>query len=136
MEKRENNATSKPGKMANIRAARKANRKPAMVTVFSEYFSIRIPDGIDITPYATKKENGRNPARPMLRSKLSIISGMSGPRILVKNEMTKKIKKIRSTIKIFRFMGISLISEQGFVRGSGGIKRLSRLVTKFFLNVN
>jgi hypothetical protein len=106
IEKRENKATSKPGNKAKRRAARKASKKPPIVTVFSEYFSIRIPEGIDITPYATKNEKGRNPARPMLRSKLSIMSGMSGPRILVRNEMTKKIKKIRRTIKIFLFMGL------------------------------
>jgi hypothetical protein len=63
-----------------------------------------------MTPYATKKEKGRNPARPMLRSKLSMMSGISGPRILVRNEITKKIKNIRRTIKLFLFM------DSGFCR--------------------
>jgi len=48
---------------------------------------------------ATKKEKGRNPARPRLRWKLSIISGTSGPSILVRNEITKKIRNTSPTIR-------------------------------------
>jgi hypothetical protein len=80
------------------------------VTGFSEYFSINIPEGIDMTPYATKKEKGKNPARPMLRSKLSIMSGISGPSMFVRKEMTKKMRKIRPTINVFLFMGLSVIA--------------------------
>ncbi len=81
--------------MANTSAATNANTNPAISTVFSEYRSINIPEGMDITPYATKKENGKKPAIPILRSKLSMISGTNGPRMLVRKEITEKIKKIR-----------------------------------------
>jgi hypothetical protein len=37
-------------KIANVRAASNASTNAAIRTVFSEYFSINIPDGIDITP--------------------------------------------------------------------------------------
>jgi hypothetical protein len=40
-----------------------------------------------------------------LRSKLSIISGTSGPMILVRKEMTKKVSNINPIIKIFLFIG-------------------------------
>src|SRR5688572_33066437 len=84
--------------MANTSAAANANAKPPIKTVFSEYRSIKIPEGMDITPYATKKENGRKPAIPILKSKLSMISGTNGPSILVRKEITEKIKKISATM--------------------------------------
>jgi len=59
---------------------------------------------MDIMPYATKNENGRNPASPMLRSKLSMMSGTNGPRMFVRNEMTEKIKKMRRTISVLCFI--------------------------------
>lgn len=97
-------ATSNFGNNAKSRAAKNASEKPTSVTIFSEYFSIRIPEGMDITPYATKNEKGKNPARPMLKSKLSIMSGISGPRMFDKKEITKKIRKISATIRLFLFM--------------------------------
>ena len=90
--------------MANTSAATNANTNPAISTVFSEYRSINIPEGMDITPYATKKENGRKPAIPILKSKLSMISGTNGPSMLVKKEITEKIKKINATMTRFDFI--------------------------------
>ncbi len=70
----------------------------ASITGFSLYFSINIPAGILITPYATKNEKGRKAANVKLRSKLLIISGIIGPSIFVSKEITKKIKNIRTTM--------------------------------------
>src|SRR3989337_1086004 len=112
MEKRDKSAISNVGRIAKRSAAAEASTNPMIRTVFSEYFSIKTPEGMDITPYATKKENGKKPASPMLRSKLSIISGTSGPRILVRKEITEKIKNIRRTINVFFF--IKYFCERGF----------------------
>jgi len=49
---------------------------------------------MDIIPYAKKKEKGRKAAIDKLKLKALIISGMSGPMIFVKNEITKKTNKI------------------------------------------
>ena len=108
MAKRDINAVWKVVNIANKSAARKARINAEIITLFSEYLSINIPEGIDITPYATKKEKGKNPAMPMLRSKLVMISGTSGPRMLVKKEITAKIKKISATIIRFGFISLNL----------------------------
>jgi len=55
-------------------------------------------DGIDITPYAIKNENGRRPARRSLSLKSLINSGESGPITLVKKEITKNVSIISATI--------------------------------------
>jgi len=52
-----------------------------------------------MTAYAIKNEKGRSPARAKLNLKLSMISGTSGPIMLVRKETTKKIKNIRQTKK-------------------------------------
>jgi hypothetical protein len=54
-----------------------------------------IPAGIDINPYAIKKENGSIPVIVPVREKLSLTLGFIDPRIFVRKEMAKKIRKIR-----------------------------------------
>src|SRR5688572_4050286 len=125
------NAIRNVGTIANNNAAIVARTNPAIKTVFSEYFSINIPDGIDITPYATKKENGKNPASPILRSKLSMISGTSGPRMFVRKEMTEKMRKIRRTMNVLCFMSdvsrYPLIVNRGCEDGCGRGNLFGRL---------
>jgi hypothetical protein len=104
MENKEMSATPKVGNTANSIAPPKANKKALISKDFSGNFSTNIPEGMDMTPYATKKAKGRNPANPILRLKLSMISGIIGPRILVRKEMTKNIRKIRMTINVFLFI--------------------------------
>lgn len=55
------------------------------------------PAGIDMTPYAIKNANGRTATSVKLNSKSSIISGTRGPMIFVRNEITKKVRKMRPT---------------------------------------
>jgi hypothetical protein len=100
---KEGSATENRGNKANSSAPAKARKKAAIITNFSEYFSIRIPAGTDIIPYAMKNENGKKPAIPIPKPKLFMISGIIGPRIFVRNDMTKKISKISSTISGFLF---------------------------------
>ena len=50
-----------------------------------------------MTPYAIKKANGSTATSVKLSLKSSIISGTSGPMIFVKNEITKKVRKMRLT---------------------------------------
>jgi hypothetical protein len=83
--------------MAKRKEAASAMAKETTRTVFSLNFSISTPAGIDITPYAIKKEKGRNPARPKLSLKSSKMFGTSGPRMFVNNEITKKIRKTSPT---------------------------------------
>ena len=73
--------------------------KAKSITNFPPYFSVMTPAGIDIKPYATKNAKGKNETKVKLRLKELIISGMSGPIILVKNEMTKNVNKTRPTMK-------------------------------------
>jgi len=54
-----------------------------------------IPAGIDINPYAIKNENGSIPVMVPVREKLSLTLGFIDPRIFVRKEMAKKIRKIR-----------------------------------------
>jgi len=58
-----------------------------------------IPAGTDIIPYAIKNENGRKATKVKLSLKELIISGISGPIMLVKNEMTKNVNNTKPTIK-------------------------------------
>jgi hypothetical protein len=44
-----------------------------------------------------KKENGSNPVIVPVNEKLSLTFGLIDPRMFVRNEMAKKIKKIRMT---------------------------------------
>ena len=46
-----------------------------------------------------KNENGKKAASVKLKLKLDIISGIMGPNIFVINDITKKVKKIKPTIK-------------------------------------
>ena len=48
--------------------------------------------GIDIGPYAIKKAKGINPTKASFKLNVLLISGLRGLRILVKNEIIKKIK--------------------------------------------
>jgi hypothetical protein len=59
-----------------------------------------------MTPYATKKANGRKAAIVKLSSKLSIISGTRGPMIFVRKEMTKKMIRIKPTKRGFLIIRI------------------------------
>ena len=77
-------------------------RKPPNNTGFSPKRSISNPAGIDMMAYARKKEVGINPAiARSLRLKLWIMSGMSGPRILVINEMVNQNAIISANIPKF-----------------------------------
>ncbi|GAA6203673.1 hypothetical protein NBRC116600_04700 [Thalassotalea sp. SU-HH00458] len=104
MENKDNIATRNDGLIAKTNAPIADNKKAEIITGFSEYFSTKIPDGIDITPYATKNAKGKKPANPTLSSKLCIMSGIKGPKIFVKNEITKKTTKTKATtIKLVIF---------------------------------
>ena len=50
-------------------------------------YSTKNPEGIDITPYAKKNENGRKAAIDKLKLNALIMSGTRGPIIFVKNEI-------------------------------------------------
>lgn len=52
---------------------------------------------MDMTPYAMKNANGRTATSVRLNWKSSMISGMSGPMMFVRNEMTKNVRKMRTT---------------------------------------
>jgi hypothetical protein len=67
------------------------------MTFFSWYVSSSIPAGIDMTPYAIKKEKGRRETKVRFRSKLWIKSGIIGPMMFEMNEITKKVIMIRKT---------------------------------------
>ena len=71
--------------------------KAATMTGFSWNFSMSKPAGIDITPYAIKNANGSTATSVRLSLKSSIISGTRGPMIFVRNEITKKVRKMRLT---------------------------------------
>ena len=73
---------------------------------FSPNSSIKNPEGIDINPYAAKKDKGKNEAIFKLKLKLLIISGTNGPIILVKNEIIKNINMIKQNNKGFFLMVI------------------------------
>jgi len=77
--------------------------KEISITNFSPFFSMMIPAGIDINPYAIKNENGRRETSVRLKLNVLIISGISGPIIFVKNEITKKVNKTKPTKKGFFF---------------------------------
>ena len=81
-----------------MNAPAKANENAATSMVFPPYFSTNIPEGIDMNPYAIKNANGRSETSTRLRLKLSMISGMIGPRIFERNEMTKNTARISRTI--------------------------------------
>lgn len=74
------------------------NPKDIDRSFFGLCLSDKNPAGIDITPYAIKKEKGRSPVRNRLRSKLSLTSEMIELRILVIKEMAKNITNTRRTI--------------------------------------
>ena len=74
------------------------NKKANKSTGFALYFSFKMPEGIDITPYAIKKENGKNPANLLLNLKLSAIFGSNEPKMFVIKEITKKMAITSATI--------------------------------------
>jgi hypothetical protein len=65
-----------------------------------------IPEGIDIKAYAIKKEKGSKPVIVPLSAKLSLTFGLIEPRIFVRKEMAKKIRKIKTTRKYFLLISI------------------------------
>ena len=71
--------------------------KAATMTGFSWNLSISSPAGIDMTPYAMKNAKGSTATRVRLKLKSSMISGTRGPMMFVRNEMTKKVRKMRPT---------------------------------------
>jgi hypothetical protein len=54
-----------------------------------------IPAGIDINPYAIKKEKGSIPVIVPVKEKLSLTLGFIEPSMFVRKEIAKKIRKIR-----------------------------------------
>ena len=102
--KSETRAILKEGNTANSIVPINHSIKARIIAFFSAYFSTSIPAGIEKTPNAIKKENCKNPAIPMLKSKSLIISGIIGPIIFVKNEIVKKTSIISPTRNIFFFI--------------------------------
>jgi hypothetical protein len=51
-----------------------------------------------MTPYAIKKEKGSTATNVRLKSKPLIISGIKGPIMFVRNEITKNVSRISPTI--------------------------------------
>jgi hypothetical protein len=93
----EHKNTGNTGKRENNSAPENASTHARIKLFFSSYFWTIIPEGIDIKAYAIKKENGSNPVIVPFKEKLSLTFGLIEPRILVKKEMAKKIRKIRIT---------------------------------------
>jgi hypothetical protein len=91
---RENRKTGNEGKTENIRAPETESIQARVRLFFSRYFCISMPAGIDIKPYAIKKEKGSIPVIVPLSVKLSLTFGLIDPRILVTKEITKNIRKI------------------------------------------
>jgi len=92
--KSENRNTGNEGNIENNRAPEKERIQARVRLFFSRYFWISIPAGMDIKPYAIKNEKGSIPVMVPLSVKLSLTLGLIDPRILVTNEITKKIRKI------------------------------------------
>jgi hypothetical protein len=57
-----------------------------------------MPAGMDINPYAMKKAKGNKDTMVRLKSKPVMMSGMIGPMMLERNEMTKKVNKMMNTM--------------------------------------
>jgi hypothetical protein len=95
--KSEHKNTGKTGKNENRSAPHKARIHAKTRLFFSSYFCTIIPDGIDIKAYAIKNENGSSPVIVPFREKLSLTFGFIEPRIFVRKDMAKKIRKIRIT---------------------------------------
>lgn len=81
------------------KAPKNAIPKAKSITNFPPNFSVITPAGMDIKPYATKKANGRKETKVKLKRKELIISGISGPMIFVKKEMTKNVNNTKPTIR-------------------------------------
>ena len=92
-------AISYLGKRPKSSAPIKATIKAKSITNLPPNFSVITPAGMDIKPQATKNAKGKKETNVRLSLKECIISGMSGPIILVKNEMTKNVNKTRPTMK-------------------------------------
>src|SRR5690606_5795577 len=121
MRNKEGSATPNRGKTANSNAPTNASPNARTITRLPVYFSCSRPAGIDMMPYATKNENGKNPASPTLSEKLLMMSGMIGPRIFVRKDMTKNTRRIRMTIageRIDVFTCLSCRTDNGFYSSS------------------
>jgi hypothetical protein len=94
---REHRKTGNIGRSENNIAPEKARIQANTKLFFSSYFWTIIPEGIDIKAYAIKKENGSNPVIVPFKEKLSLTFGLIEPRMLVRKEMAKKIRKMRIT---------------------------------------
>jgi hypothetical protein len=89
--------TGNTGRSENNIAPENARNHARTRLFFSSYFCTNIPEGIDINAYAIKNEKGNKPVMVPFRVKLSLTFGFMDPRILVKKEIAKKIKKISIT---------------------------------------
>ena len=94
----ENMNTPNEGNPANRMEAARASKKANSISTFSPYLSTIKPAGIDITPQAIKKAKGKNPAIVSLKLKLDETLGFKAPSMLVKNDITKNITNISTTI--------------------------------------
>jgi hypothetical protein len=94
----EHKKTGNTGKRENNNAPENARIHAKTKLFFSSYFWTIIPEGIDIKAYAIKNENGSKPVIVPFKVKLSLTFGLIEPKMLVKNEMAKKIRKIRITM--------------------------------------
>src|SRR5574344_566294 len=91
-------------------------RKPMNKTGFSPYLSMSNPAGIDMMAYAMKNEVGIKPANAKLaKLKLLIMSGISGPKIFVMNDMVNQNAIINANIPNFFFMFFFLIMLQSLI---------------------
>jgi len=94
---REHKKTGNTGTRENKSAPDNESIQANIRHFFSPNFWIIIPEGIDIKAYAIKNENGSIPVNVPLKVKLSLTLGLIDPRMFVKNEIAKKIRKIRMT---------------------------------------
>src|SRR5690242_21237524 len=91
--KSEVTATKYVGWSAKLSEAKVATDKAPSIVGFSLKRSTKNPAGMEITPYAMKKEKGSKAAADKLTPKLLMMSGTSGPRMFVDRDITKKIAK-------------------------------------------
>jgi hypothetical protein len=97
MRNSENKKTGNTGIRENSRAPENARIHASTKLIFSSYFCTIIPEGIDIKAYAIKNEKGSSPVIVPFSEKLSLTLGLIEPRILVRNEMAKNMKKMNNT---------------------------------------
>src|ERR1700722_9899710 len=85
------------GKAAKLAAPKVAATKEAPMGFFSPQRCTANPAGIDNTPYAMKNANGKIAAIVSDTWKSVMMSGINGPRIFVRKEITKNTKNTTAT---------------------------------------